>query len=297
MRPFCKIILIMAVSLFGLAAQARAPRGNLVYCSYSKTGAAGLGKDYCELIADPGADPVIKVVLNEGNRFNDPTIRKEYPATTEALKEIQEWAKKNKIHKLNGYNLQERISGGTTYRVYLEYDSGDSIDIRWYGHNVDKEASAAYAYVSSYFQPWRERALKESEPIVECYIWSTSTATRATDACRLLCQPGFTPAVVIDLNVGNFQDPTEYHGQYNIDEESVQKLMEDLEKMGVGSMKDSKEEDRIEGGSHTAATLTFRSGRKLSLSWRTGPGAVYYRLNEFFGPWKAKAQAEGRTEE
>ena len=108
MRPFCKIILIMAVSLFGLAAQARAPRGNLVYCSYSKTGAAGLGKDYCELIADPGADPVIKVVLNEGNRFNDPTIRKEYPATTEAL--------------------------------------------------------------------------KESEPIVECYIWSTSTATRATAA-------------------------------------------------------------------------------------------------------------------
>lgn len=290
MRPFCKIILIMAVSLFGLAAQARAPRGNLVYCSYSKTGAAGLGRDYCELVANPGADPVIKVVLNESNRFNEPTIRKEYPGTTEALKEIQEWAKKNKIYKLDGYDLQERISGGTTYRVRLEYDSGDSITIRWYGHGVDEQASSAYAYVSSYFRPWRERALKESEPITECFILQRSTATRATDACRLLCQPGFTPAVVIDLNVGNFQDPEEYHAQFNVDEESVQELLEDLAKMGVGSMKDSAEEDRIEGGSHTSATLTFQSGRKLSLSWRTGPGAVYDRLDRFFAPWKEKAK-------
>ena len=107
---------------------------------------------------------MIKVVLNESNRFNEPTIRKEYPGTTEALKEIQEWAKKNKIYKLDGYDLQERISGGTTYRVRLEYDSGDSITIRWYGHGVDEQASSAYAYVSSYFRPWRERALKSPSP-------------------------------------------------------------------------------------------------------------------------------------
>ena len=37
---------------------AAAPRGAesdvLVYCSYSATHHGGLGKDYCELIADPG---------------------------------------------------------------------------------------------------------------------------------------------------------------------------------------------------------------------------------------------------
>ena len=92
MKTVSKILLIMAMGLFGLTAcQAKAPKGKLVYCSYAASGAAGLGKDYCELIADPGTDPVVRVVLNEGNRFGDPVIREEYPVTPEQIASLQEW--------------------------------------------------------------------------------------------------------------------------------------------------------------------------------------------------------------
>ena len=63
MKTICKIFLIMAVGLSGLACQAKAPKGKLIYCSYARTGMAGLGKDYCELIADPGTEPKVKFYL------------------------------------------------------------------------------------------------------------------------------------------------------------------------------------------------------------------------------------------
>ncbi|NLZ19793.1 MAG: hypothetical protein GXY24_05975 [Bacteroidales bacterium] len=64
MKTCHKIFLIMAIGAFGLiACQAKVPKGNLIYCSYASSGSAGLGKDYCELIADPGKAPVVRVVL------------------------------------------------------------------------------------------------------------------------------------------------------------------------------------------------------------------------------------------
>ena len=113
MKTVSKILLIMAMGLFGLTAcQAKAPKGKLVYCSYAASGAAGLGKDYCELIADPGTQPIVRVVLSEGNRFDDPVIREEYPVTPEEIVPLQKWLMSNKVYKLDGYNSEEPITGG-----------------------------------------------------------------------------------------------------------------------------------------------------------------------------------------
>ena len=163
MKTVSKILLIMAMGLFGLTAcQAKAPKGKLVYCSYAASGAAGLGKDYCELIADPGTDPVVRVILNEGNRFGDPVIREEYPVTPEEIVPLQEWLMSNKVYKLDGYNYEEPITGGYAHRIYMEYDSGDHVDARWYGSKVKDLAIKAYNYIEYFFKPWRERALAEN---------------------------------------------------------------------------------------------------------------------------------------
>lgn len=163
MKTFSKIFLIMAIGMFGLAAcQAKAPKGKLIYCSYASSGSAGLGKDYCELIADPGKDPVVRVVLHEGNRFGDPEIDEEYPVTPEQIASLQEWLQSNKVYKLDGYRLDEAITGGYAHRIYMEYDSGDKVDARWYGSKVKDLAITAYNHIEFFFKPWVDRAEKEN---------------------------------------------------------------------------------------------------------------------------------------
>ena len=297
MITFRKILLIMAVGLSGLACLAKAPKGKLIYCSYARTGMAGLGKDYCELIADPGTEPKVKVVLDEGNRFGNPVIREELPASAEDVRTLQTWLEEHKVHELAGYYLNEEMAGGHSYRIYMEYDSGEKVNAYWYGHGVKEEALAAYAHISSFFEPWRKLAVRKNEPISGCSIEAVHTATRAVDACRLLCDPGSIPAVIVNLNVDNIRDDREYHGQYQGDEESVRKLQEDLIKLGVYSLGDYTNDEFIEGGTRYRVQLFYASGRQQTLSWHAREvddraEAAYKLIDAFFGPWKAKAREE-----
>ena len=159
MRSFAKLLFVMAIGLFGTACSAQAPKGKLTYCSYSSTGMAGLGKDYCELIADPGSAPKVVVALDLDNRFGDPEIRAEYPVGQEVVDSLQAMLAKAEVYKLDGYNVDEAMEGGRAYRIYQEYDSGEKINARWYGHGIDSDVLAAYNMIENFFAPWRARAM------------------------------------------------------------------------------------------------------------------------------------------
>lgn len=163
MKPIFKLLFIMAFAFLGAACSAKAPKGKLTYCSYARSGSAGLGKDYCELIADPGNTPKVVVALRIGNRFNDPEIHAEYPVGPEVVDSLRTLLEAKKVYKLSGYRLDEPITGGFAYRIYQEYDSGEKVDARWYGSHVKDAAIAAYNMIERFFAPWREEALR-SEP-------------------------------------------------------------------------------------------------------------------------------------
>ena len=159
MKTWIKTLLIMVMGLSGAVCGAQeAPQGRLVYCSYSCTGAAGLGKDYCELVADPGTAPKVVVALKQGNRFGEPEIRAEYPVAPEVVDSLQAGLAERNVHRLNGYLVEEAMTGGYTYRIYQEYDSGEKVNASWYGHNIKEEAWAAYNYIATFFAPWRKQA-------------------------------------------------------------------------------------------------------------------------------------------
>ena len=151
---------VMALGLFTTAcgAQTQAPTGKLTYCSYACTGAAGLGKDYCELIADPGTEPKVVVALNVGNRFDDPEVHAEYLVGQDIVDSLANMLAEAKVYKLNGYRVDEALTGGHSYRIYQEYSSGEKIDARWYGNHIKDEALAAYYMIDDFFKPWREKA-------------------------------------------------------------------------------------------------------------------------------------------
>ena len=152
----------MATCISGCGLLSRPPKGDLIYCSYAQTGAAGLGKDYCELIADEGKDPVVVVVLDEGNRFGDPEIHCTYQVDRSVVDDLAKLLADNRVYRLDGYNLEEPITGGHSYRIYQEYSSGAHVDARWYGHGVKGSALRAYAIIEQFFAPWREQAIKEN---------------------------------------------------------------------------------------------------------------------------------------
>ncbi|MBR4809985.1 MAG: hypothetical protein IK031_06875 [Bacteroidales bacterium] len=149
-------LLIMAMALFGTAAAQTAPAGRLIYCSYSETGVAGLGKSYCELIADPGSGPEVHVVLD-----HDCFYAEERSSTTkvgtDVVEKLQQALADARVYELNGYYVDEDMTGGTIYRIYMEYDSGDKVNARWYGHGIKPEAWAAYHLILNYFEPWRSK--------------------------------------------------------------------------------------------------------------------------------------------
>lgn len=149
-------MMMLLSSLFGCGTPA--PKGNLVYCSYAKAGSAGLGKDYCELIADADSVPKVVVVLRRGNRFGEPEINMEFPVEQQVVDSLQQLLAQEKVYRLNGYSLEEAITGGYAYRIYMEYASGEKINARWYGNDVKPEALSAYRLIENYFDPWRRKA-------------------------------------------------------------------------------------------------------------------------------------------
>lgn len=160
-------LLIMTIGFLGLGCQAKAPKGKLTYCRYYCFETASVSKNYCELIAEPGADPKVSVVLGEGNRFQKPEIRAEYPVTAEDVQALQDWLAANKVFRLNGYDVNEPISGGSSYRIDMHYDSGETIMARWYGNKIKPKAIDAYNYLYFFFAPWRDQAIRESKPAAE----------------------------------------------------------------------------------------------------------------------------------
>ena len=284
----------MTFCAIGTSCFAQAPKGRLTYCSYSRTGAAGLGKDYCELIADPGKTPKVVVALDLGNRFGKPETHAEYEVGEELVDSLSKMLADAKVYKLNGYNVDEHISGGHSYRIYQEYDSGEKINARWYGHKIKSEALSAYHMIEAFFRPWRTQAIRENDPAVIFELEAKRVGGRGTDHFLLLAQNGFHPRVIYDLNVDNRLKKEEVHEQFNLEsEEDIQKvkqLQDDLIALGALALGDYNKDDALEGGTIYSINLTYASGAKQSLYWHSHEvepkaQAIYDRIREFFKPW------------
>lgn len=143
------------------------PQGDLTYCSYARRGAAGLGSEYCELIADTDSIPKVVVVLNEGNRFGDPVIKREYPVEKSVVDSLAQLLANHKVYTLNGYHVEEPITGGHSYRIHMEYTSGDHVTADWYGNHISDKAIAAFNLIERFFTPWYSLAASEGQEVQE----------------------------------------------------------------------------------------------------------------------------------
>ena len=280
----------------GLCCSAQAPKGKLTYCSYSCTGAAGLGKDYCELIADPGKTPKVVVVLDFGNRFGNPVINAEYAVGQDVVDSMQAMLESAKVYELNGYSVEEHMAGGHTYRIYQEYDSGEKINARWYGHNIKQEAWSAYHMIANFFKPWVSQARADNDLPVLFELEAKRVAGRGTDHFVLIAEGDYRPCVIYDINL-NCNYKTEAHGQFNVesdeDMQKVKQLQQDIVKLQAIKLGNYTKDDALEGGTVYTVELKYASGTKQTMYWHSHDAdpvaeAVYDRIRAFFDPWLAK---------
>lgn len=108
------------------------PEGRMIYCSCAYTNyglpAGNIRHSYYELIADEGVEP--KVVYCE-ERDGDP-MKTEYRATEEDVRELTSILREKDVFELNGYNVDEQMTGGTSYRIYMEFSTGEKLNATWY---------------------------------------------------------------------------------------------------------------------------------------------------------------------
>ena len=140
---------------------AAAAKDTLIYCSYAKDGAAGLGLDYCELVADPGSTPKVVVVLDKNNRFQKPVTQKEFEVSEEDVARLAAALDEIKVRRLDGYHYVEPITGGYEYRIHVEYASGKNVSASWYGSKVKDSAIQAYNTIWHFFDPWVAKVRSE----------------------------------------------------------------------------------------------------------------------------------------
>ena len=131
----------MAICLLSCGLFSHKPKGELTYCSYRSNGAAGLGTDYCQLIAEADSLPRVVVVLNENNRFGDPVTRRSYSVDKSVVDSLAKILMDAKVYKLNGYN----------------------VNAFWYGNKIKKEAWSAYRMIENFFAPWRKMAAEDEK--------------------------------------------------------------------------------------------------------------------------------------
>ena len=128
------------------------PEGKMIYCSCSYTNfglpAGELRYSYYELITEEGTKP--KVVYCE-DRGSD-SQKTEYPATAQDVEKLSNVLRDMNIFKLNGYNVDEQMTGGTSYRIHMEFSSGEKLTAYWFTHEPKPLAIDAYGTISRYMK-------------------------------------------------------------------------------------------------------------------------------------------------
>lgn len=285
------LLLVMALSFLGITGACKAPEGALIYCSYASSGSAGLGKEYCELIADPGTQPKVVVAMRIGNRFGDPEIREEFPVDTATVQRLQAGLAELKVHRLDGYHVEEPITGGYAHRIHIEYASGEKITADWYGHNIKDSAIAAYSRIERFFAPWREMAEERNKVIGRLTLVVENRGRAGRDTYELFCEGNYLPHAALNLHL-NSSSKSMVHKKFDPDQESIDAFRQDLNALRIREL-GQLEPDKEPGKNETAYDLELLYDRndEQHLRWTSGTEtprlkAIRERIIRFFSEAK-----------
>ena len=135
----------------------------LLYCScaYRKYGlpAGVVNYSYYELIADKGKKP--HVIYAEENGLEP--VKTVFPATEKDVAELYKTLQDLGVENLDGYNVSEDMTGGTSYRIHVEFADGKQVTANWFTHTPKGEAVVAYETILRFLSGIAQRQQKKKK--------------------------------------------------------------------------------------------------------------------------------------
>ena len=123
------------------------PKGKMIYCSCSNTNyglpSGELRYSYYEMIADEGTKPKVVYYEDWGNNSK----KTEYSATAQDVEKLSNVLRDMNIFKLNSYIVDEPMTGGTSYRIHMEFSSGEKLNATWFTEDPKPLAIDAFATI------------------------------------------------------------------------------------------------------------------------------------------------------
>lgn len=138
------------------AAPVAFPQGKMIYCSCAYTNyglpVGEIQHSYYELIADEGTAPKVIYCENRGK-----SQKTEFSATEKDVTELSNILRDMNIFKIDGYSVSEQMTGGTSYRIHMEFSSGEKLTASWFTHKPSALASGAYSTILKHLKRITER--------------------------------------------------------------------------------------------------------------------------------------------
>lgn len=159
MKQFLIACLLLTTFVTSWAAT-EAPKGHIIYCSYSNTRNDGWGRHFCELINENGKTTVVVYLYNRDMAKPD---ERHYEVTADVANQMETLVRDNKYYEIDGYKVFDSMMGGSTKRVYMEFETGEHINAEWFAEKPLPLAVSAYQAIAHFFTPWVEKAEKERE--------------------------------------------------------------------------------------------------------------------------------------
>jgi len=146
------LFLIMALCLGAMACFAQKStktkhpqqQRKLLYCSCAYTNyglpVGEISHSFYELIADKGKKPCVVYCEERG----EGPEKKQYPVTEKDVTALYNILQELNVQDLDGYNVDEQMTGGTSYRIHIEFADGKEVTAFWFTHAPKGEAVNAY---------------------------------------------------------------------------------------------------------------------------------------------------------
>lgn len=91
------------------------------------------------------------------NRGGNRTRTTEYPATKKDWYALTAMLEDMEIFKLDGYNVDEEMEGGSTSCIKLKFSTGEELKASWHAENPDPQAEAAFKKIWMFLYNIAER--------------------------------------------------------------------------------------------------------------------------------------------
>lgn len=150
------------------------------------------------------------------------------------------------------------------------------------------------SFLLSLFQGYAQDAPKGK--LIYCSYACERHAGQGKSYCELIADVGTTPQIVVSLYNDCFYREA-VKKTFDVTDQDVEKLQMLLAKLKVYQLNGYKHDEALDGGATYRIYQEYATGEKINAVWsghkiKPEAKAAYYRIEQFFEPWRQQVEVK-----